>query len=451
MKTYLLIIFLSFLSFSAFPQSIISTVAGGGDSIGLVGDGRLATSIQLIQPERVAIAKNGDLIIAETVGSRIRKINAFGIISTIAGLDSAGYSGDGGPAKNALISYPTGITVDKYGNIYFSDIENFRIRKIDTNGIISTFVGNGTAGYSGDSGLAVNAQISHLEGLKWDRWGNLFFADTHNNVIRRVDSKGIITTVAGNGTQGFSGDGGPAKDASFYYCSDIAIDDSENIYVADWFNFRIRKIDKKSGIINTIAGNGYSFYSGDFGQKAIDASVEPFALEIDGMGNLIIGECWNHVVRKISDSGIISTIAGNGLEGFSGDGGPAKSSTLYVPCGVAIDTSGNLFIADIANHRIRKVTNAAAPKNKIKNVLISKYQFEAFPNPSKGIINIYSSEFSELKCKAILVDLSGKTIFEKEIQFKNHLSQITPAISPGNYYLNIYCNEEVKTLKICLE
>jgi len=282
------------------------------------------------------------------------------IITTIAGTGVAGYSGDGGAATSAKLNQPTKPAVDAAGNTYVVDNANNVIRKINSSGIITTIVGTGVAGYSGDGGLATNARINYPWGIALDASGNLYIAEGFNNVIRKVDAfTNIITTIAGGGPSesGYSGDGGPATAAKLNFCTSIAVDASGNIYFTDDGNNVIRKIDT-GGIISTIAGNGTAGYSGDGGPAASAVLSFPTGLNVDITGNLYLADYTNHVIRKIDVFGIINTIAGNGTVGFSGDGGLATSAQLNTPYDAIADTAGNIFITDAFNNRIRIIDNS---------------------------------------------------------------------------------------------
>jgi trimeric autotransporter adhesin len=333
---------------------IISTVAGNGNS-GYSGDGGTATLAKLDYPYSVAVDSSGNLHIADTFNSCIRKVTAGGIINTVAGNRNSGYSGDGSTATLAKIDYPYSVAVDSSGNLYIADTGNNRIRKVTVGGIISTVAGNGGSGYSGDGGTATLAKLDSPMGVAVDSSGNLYIADTWNNRIRKVTAGGIISTVAGNGNSGYSGDGGTATLAQLDYPTGVAVDSSGNLYIADTWNSRIRKVTA-GGIISTVAGNGNSGYSGDGGTATLAQLDYPIGVAVDSSGNLYIADTWNSRIRKVTAGGIISTVAGNGDSGYSGDGGPATLAQLSVPFGVAVDSSGNLYIADSDNNCTRKVT-----------------------------------------------------------------------------------------------
>jgi len=337
-------------------SGIISTVAGNGTA-GYSGDGGAATAAQLSNPFSVAVGSTGNIYIADGSNNRIRKVNTSGIISTVAGNGTAGYSGDGGAATAASLSSPYGVAVDSAGNIYIADRSNNRIRKVNTSGIISTVAGNGALGYSGDGGAATAAQLSSPHRVTVDSSGNIYIADTGNYRIRKVNTSGIISTVAGNGTQGYSGDGGAATAAQINNPYGVAVDSAGNIYIADNGNKRIRKVNT-SGIISTVAGNGTGGYLGDGGVATAAQLNNPYGVTVDNNGNIYIADTSNRRIRKVNTSGIISTVAGNGTAGYSGDGGAATAAQLNNPYGVTVDNSGNIYIADTSNRRIRKVNTS---------------------------------------------------------------------------------------------
>ncbi|MEK6590028.1 MAG: hypothetical protein AABZ11_05040, partial [Nitrospinota bacterium] len=332
----------------------ITTIAGNGTA-GYSGDRLPATSALLKYPSRVVVDAQGNLFFSDTGNYRIRKIGMDRTISTIAGNGFQGYSGDDGKAINVKISWSHGLTIDGHGNLFIADMDNHRIRKVSSDGIITTIAGNGTGGYSGDGGGATNANLNYPNGIAIDKLGNLFIADSSNHRIRKVTPDGIITTIAGNGTAGYSGDGGLANSARLNYPNEVIIDGLGNLFIADTSNHRIRKVSP-DGIITTVAGNGSAGYGGD-GGLAINASLNyPRGITIDSYDNLFIADTSNHRIRKVSPDGIITTIAGNGTAGYGGDGGQATSAKINSPYGVFVDGQGNLFITDRSNHRIRKVS-----------------------------------------------------------------------------------------------
>jgi len=328
----------------------ITTVAGDGQAGG-GGDGGPATLAGLNQPYGIAVDSQGDLYIADFLNSRIRKV-ANGVISTIAGNGAHGFSGDGGAATAASLFDPFGVAVDSVGNLYISDFNNHRVRMVNISGTITTIAGNGIQGFSGDGGLATAASLNTPYGVAVSASGDLYIADPPR--IRKVTAGGIITTVAGNGTQGFSGDGGPATAAGLKSPYGVAVDTNGNIYIADEANQRIRKVSS-SGVITTVAGNGTQGFSGDGGPATAASLNYPAEVVVDNMGYLYIADTLNQRIRVVNTSGVITTIVGNGITGSGGDGGPATSANLDDPVGVALDTAANLYIADSANYSIREV------------------------------------------------------------------------------------------------
>jgi hypothetical protein len=329
----------------------IATVAGTGER-GFSGDGGSATSARLAQPVATAPDARGNLYVAEQANNRIRKVDSSGRITTVAGTGRMGFSGDGGPATSARLRFPRGLAPDGDGNLFFADVGNHRIRKVDAAGIITTVAGTGARGFSGDGGPATSARLSFPRGLRFDAAGNLYLTDGGNARVRRIDTAGIITTVAGSGESGFSGDGGPATAANLEPM-DVAPDEFGNFFIAEW-NHRVRKVDA-AGIITTVAGTGDAGFSGDGGPATAAALHYPYSVVTQG-ANLFILEYNNHAIRRVDASGTIHTVAGTPpLPGSHGDGGFAPYAGLRRPGGLGVDDAGNLFIADTENHRIRRV------------------------------------------------------------------------------------------------
>ena len=329
----------------------ITTVAGNGFSA-YFGDTGQASVAAVNFPQGIALDSSGLLYIADTYSSVIRKVAADGTISTFAGNATGGFKGDGAMAIKAELNQPYGVAVDTTGNIFILDLGNNRIRKVDTSGNISTLVGNGTPGYAGDGAASTKAEIGDPLGIAVDGSGNLYIADTFNNVIRKVDGSGNISTFAGNHKQGYSGDGAAATSAMLSHPWGVTADASGSIYISDTGNDVIRKV-AASGVITTVAGTGVSGYSGDGGAATSARLQSPWGLAVDTAGNLYIADWSNHAVRKVTAGGVISTIAGNGHGGFWGDyGTPAAASVLNYPSAVAVNSTG-IYIADSFNSRVR--------------------------------------------------------------------------------------------------
>lgn len=289
-----------------------------------------------------------------------------GDIDTVAGNQSPTYAGDGGAATSASIRFPEGVAVDTHGNVYIADSGNNRIREVSaTTGDISTVAGNGTAGFSGDSGAATSAELNFPEGVAVDASGNIYIADTNNFRIRMVTaSTGDISTVAGNGTDNYAGDGGAATSAELDSPIFLAVDSADNIYVTDRSANRVRMVTASTGDISTVAGDGFSGVCvgaadrlGD-GCPATDSELDsPQGLAVDSSGNIYIADAGYCEIRKVTAlTGVIASVAGDTTCGFSGDAGAATSAEMDSPIGVAVDASGNIYIADNGNNRIRKVT-----------------------------------------------------------------------------------------------
>lgn len=334
---------------------IVKTVAGNNTQ-GYTGDGAAATAAELNLPFGVFFA-GGNLYIADQVNNRLRVVASGGNINTLAGTGSVGYSGDNGKATLATLTTPLGVVVDGSGNIYIADTGNNSVRKVDTSGNITTFAGNGgQAGYGGDGSGASGAYLNHPSGLAFDSSGNLYIADTSNNVIRKVIvSTGIINTVAGSGGQiGFTGVNVPATKATLNNPGALALDSAGNLYIADTGNNAIRKVTP-AGLITTFSGNGNPGFSGDGGPASLATLSHPKGIAVDSAGNVYISDTFNNRIRVVTPNGVIKTIAGS-AQGYTGDGGVAANAQFSNPAGICFDSSSNLYIADNNNQVIREIS-----------------------------------------------------------------------------------------------
>jgi hypothetical protein len=354
-QLYLLLLIALFALLSNFSHAqsgIITTIVGNGHNAD-TGNGGLATAASMC-PAGCIIDKYGNVFIAEEVCNSVRKISSSGIITAFAGTGIAGYSGDGGPASAATLYGPVDLTLDSSGNsLYVSEFAGSRIRKIDlSTNIITTITGNGATIDSGDGGPATAAAVYFAEESCFDKHGNLYFA-TAANRVRRIDAiTHIITTVAGTGTGGFSGDGGPAT-AARVSAKGVYVDTSDRLFIAS--DIKIRLVDPITHIISTYAGNDTGTYNGE-GVSATLAGITPFRITGDKFGNLYFSDHYNQRIRVITPTNVVHTIAGNGIAGFSGDGGPADSAKIYNPEPLALDYCGNIIFDDNQNFRIRKIT-----------------------------------------------------------------------------------------------
>jgi len=433
MKKILLMLFFTCACVNTQAQVNIITTICGDDTAGYSGDNGLAKNARLSHPEDICLDKDGNILIADAANNRIRKINLItGIITTIAGNDTAGFSGDEGLASIAKLNSPEGVITDANGDIYIADAANQRIRKITiSTGIITTIAGNGTIGSSGDGGAATNAEMWGPSGVYVDKYKNIYFADNLNNKVRKVEmATGIITTIAGTRSIGYAGDHGPAIDAELSGPGDVSLDSSGNIVFTDTYNSAIRKINATTGIITTIAGFGTYGYSGDSGPATAAYLNEPNGIFIDKQNNIFIGEYGNGVIRRIDGTTqIITTVAGNGTYGYSGDDGPATNAQL-MPDAAWVDDFGTMYIADYDNHAIRKVYNptlgVTSPRPSPKE------RVTLLPNPARDEVTVEGAAGSEVS----IYNMAGQEVYQSKILSDKQTFNIA-CISPGVYEVQI--------------
>ena len=339
----------------------ILTRAAGIGKPGYAGDGGQATAANLNVPQGLAVDAGGNLYIADTQNHAIRKVTPAGMISTVAGSGVRGYASDTGPATSAQLALPGGVAVDAAGDIYIADTGNHAIRKVTPNGVIGTVAGNGLPGYFGDGGKAIAAQLNSPQGVAVDAGGNLYIADTMNDVVREVTVNGpFISTIAGNNVAGYAGDGFPATTAQLYRPYAVAVDAAGDVFIADWGNSSIREVfaaGPLKGTIATLAGDGHAGYRGDGGPAASAELYRPTGIALDAAGDVFVADSSNLRVREIS-LGLIATVAGTGAGPYSGDGGPAALAQLSGPRGEVVDSTGNVYFADTNNNAVRKLTVA---------------------------------------------------------------------------------------------
>ena len=402
-----------FLSGSAVAQNI-NTIAGTGVP-GTSIDGIPATAAALNGPSPIFFDGGGNMYFGDALNNCIKKVNTSGIITTIAGMGAAGFGGDGGPATAAHLNNPSGIAIDRSGNIYISDEGNQRVRMINTSGIITTIAGNGFTGYSGDGGLASSpsTEFHNPYGLSFDSFGNLYIADQYNHRVRKIDhTTGIISSVVGNGTSGYLGDGVAASTTEISFPNYVYVDPANNLFITDNGNHRIRKVNT-SGIINTIAGNGIGGYSGDGVAATATEIFFPAGLKTDATGNLLFCDYSNNRVRKVNTAGIISTIAGNGILGYGGDGGPATSASTQFnqPLDLAINAFGDIALTDYGNNRVRLIWHANRPPSFINGPVQSLHICTTeTPTIISGLLAITDSDAGQTETWSVVIPPAHGTV-----------------------------------------
>jgi trimeric autotransporter adhesin len=414
------------------------TFAGNGfghstGSGGYTGDNGYAAYAELNSPTGVCFDGAGNVYIADRANNVVRKVNTVGIITTFAGNGTLGYSGDKGLATAAQLNKPYGVAADVDGNIYISDNGNNTIRKVSITGVITTYAGKNSAGYTGDGGAATAARLNNPQGIVLDNNGNLYIADAGNHAIRMVDAAGGMSTIAGTGSYGYTGDGGPAFTATLHSPSGVAVDLYGNIYIADYFNNVVRKIDA-AGDISTFAGTGNIGFSGDGGNATSAKFHFPSSVSVYGFGNVYIADEGNNAIRMVDNAGKITTIAGTGTNGYSGDGGLAVVAELSSPKTVSVDGLNRLYIADYDNNVIRQVSSVLAvqPVNSIAAGI------KTYPNPSNGSFVVDVPAINGV-ANVTIIDVLGRVVEHRNIQGSNsHRSIVNiSGIPAGSYILKV--------------
>jgi len=418
-------------------QDVIITVAGKTTE-GYTGDSGKATNCLLHWPESVALDKVGNLYIADADNNVIRKISASnGVITTVAGngfeagTGTGGYGGDGGPATAAKMFYPSGVAFDTSGNMYIADCYNHRIRVVNTSGVISTFAGTGARGYAGDGSAALSAKLDSPARVATDKFGNVYVADQGNHAIRQINSALVINTFAGTGTAGFAGDGGAANAALLSSPRDMAVDTAGVVYIADYANSRIRKVDL-TGNISTYAGIMYPGYSGDGGAATAANIFEPSGVVADDSGNIFFSDFANQRIRMVSASGIISSLAGTGNPGYSGDGGVAPAAEIYFPQGLAVDRNHGIFFADKANNRIRYLSKTLA----VPQLSAGIQDLQVWPDPNSGTFDLIAHATVDEDMHLCIVNVTGQTVFRTSGRTNKAIS-VSINVPAGLYFAKI--------------
>lgn len=431
-KNYIILLLLTFV-YGAQSQTI-TTVAGTGSS-GFSGDGGLATTAKLNLPFNLTFDKSDNIYIADTYNNSIRRIdNESGIITTVVGTADK--------KQISELKTPTGLTFDNYNNLYVADLANLRIRKVNMNtGSSITLVGQ----KSETEFPNINESLGGPFNVVFDKQGNLYVSVNGDSNVKKVDfSTGKVSVIAGTGEVGFSGDGGQASAAKLANPTGLVLDGKGNIYISDSGNERIRKVNLSTGIITTIAGTGETGFIGEDVDATKAQLANPLGLAIDNFGDLFVVDRGNNMVRKISVStGKISTVVGNGESGFSGDGELAKNAKLSNPTGLAFNNTGELFVVDRGNNRIRKISGLANAENEDT---VLETSIKVYPNPSTDKITIELINNIELKSVSMF-NINGGQVKVK----MNDKSLDVAKLPRGVYVLKITTSEGSTEQKVVLE
>ena len=441
-----LLLFIAFamLCYTIQAQTII-TVAGSGSS--LLGDGGPATDVRLGAPYGIAVDASGNLFIADQAANRVRKVNSVGIISTAAGNGLDYETGDGGPATAAIIGAPYGLAFDGAGNLYIAAVDSNYIRKISTTGIITTIAGGNGIVYGGDGGPATAAGFHEVYDVVADNRGNIYVSDLQDSRIRKIDANGIISTYAGTGVAGYNGDSIAATTAQINVPKGLAVDDTGNLYICDYLNRRVRKIDT-FGIITTVVGNGTNAFAGD-GNPATAASLTyPAGVAKDPSGNIYISDGLR--VRKINTSGIINTIAGNGSGLSSGDGGLATAAGFEQTTGIKVGPDGSIYISDVAAHRVRKILpyvvhvgiTSPQPPPEERELCV-------WPNPTGGAVTMQVNTTTNESVDVVVTNVLGQKI--KELTIATNTATKLQIEQPGIYFINAHTEREHWVERVVVE
>lgn len=442
MKTFLRPLSLLLAAFTALSVSshaqVINAFAGNHTQ-GYMGDGASALSAECFAPAGITVDSVGNIYFCDLGNSVVRKINTSGVISTVAGNGIQGFSGNGGPATAAKLYQPTSVAVDNHGNIFFTDDGNNMIRKVDASGIITTIAGTGTAGSLGNYGPAVAAQLSGPSGIALDHKGQVYIADVYNNAVRIIDTTGMIYNIAGGSGPGSIGNGGSAILCALYYPKGVTLDSAGNIFIVDQGNQAIRRINT-GGVINGYAGNGTAGYSGDGGYGYMAELNNPTEVATDRAGNLYVADYSNHRIRKVKPSGYISTVAGNGTSGYSGDGGSPLAAQMAGPYGVAVDRNNKLYITDEINNVIRVIDMTTGVENELS---LSDNHLKVYPNPTEGALTI-EVPATKVAAEMTVVDVTGRTVQTYSFAASNQSPKVAVSgLANGTYFVSVSAGNNV--------
>lgn len=450
--TFLAVLFL-FSGIGANAQTgEIVTIAGTGTG-SFSGDGGQATVATMNYPEGICLDASGNVYFDDYYNNRVREVNmTTGIITTIAGNGSGGFSGDGGAATAAELNTPTGVAVDASGNVYIADWANSRIRLVShATGIITTIAGTGSAGYNGDNIQATAAKLNSPDGIVLDATNsNLYIGDLLNMRVRKVNlATGIITTIAGNGSSGYSGNGGQATAAELNGPRGVALDDSNNVYVCDWANSEVRKINALTGVITAVAGTGSNGYSGDNGPSTSAKLYQPRGVAVDNLGNVYIGDGGNNRIREvIKATGTIVTICGTGTAGYTGDGGQATAAEVGNIAGLVLDASRNLFMVDQSYNVVREIKGPLAVQQVVNSINLN-----AYPNPVSSNLNLKISGSVAGNYSVSVTDITGREIIteQKRLESDGLVNINMSAFPTGVYFARVTLNDGFAVVKFIKE
>jgi len=446
--TFLSFALVAALQATTVQAQYISRFAGNGSGAGTTaggyaGDGGLAADAKLNGCTGVAVDGVGNVYIADKGNNVVRKVDRAGIISTFAGTGAMGYGGNGGQATLARLNGPTALATDAAGNVYISDAGNHVVRRVTPAGIISNYAGSAIAGYTGNGDTAYKARLNSPEALAVDAFGNLYIADGGNNVIRRVDaSTQIITTIAGMGLPGMVGDGGPATAARLNGPAGVAVNASGEVFIADVLNHTVRKVNA-SGIISSFAGSGAAGSTGDGGAATAAALSYPSGLSIDIYGNVFIADQGNNNIRVVNTAGKIDRVAGTTVGGFDGDGGMATNARLGSPKGVTVDGWGRIYIADHNNHVVRIITNTATATN-----LSASVELKLYPNPASGSYRLNLPLLKE-SATMYVTDVTGRVVMTQVLTAANQNNAMACSeLAAGTYVVSVATGERLYSARL---